>query len=169
MPDPARQPSGSARSFASLLTSFTGARNEPDQPWDMDELGEDAATISYEQALRANLRVRPLEPLDGSPQPPPPTSSSSPEAKKALKTISVTIRVTEDEGQQLHARAKDAGLSVSAYLRSCIFEVESLRVQVKEALLQMRTAPQSPPAEPQSKSPTNWRARLLPLWHRRQA
>jgi hypothetical protein len=39
---------------------------------------------------------------------------------------------------QLRKRAADAGLSVSAYLRSCTFDAESLRAQVKDALARLR-------------------------------
>lgn len=61
-----------------------------------------------------------------------------------LKSASVTIRLSEVESAQLRQRAAEAGLTVSAYLRSCTFEAESLRAQVKEALAQLRPAPSSP-------------------------
>ncbi len=50
------------------------------------------------------------------------------------------MRMTEEECVQLHHRAAEAGLTVSAYLRSCAFEVETLRAQVKEALAQLNAA-----------------------------
>jgi hypothetical protein len=63
------------------------------------------------------------------------------------RNSSVSLRLNEDESEQLRSRAEAAGLSVSAYLRSCIFEVESLRAQVKEAVAQMRqTTASSAPA-----------------------
>jgi len=48
-------------------------------------------------------------------------------------------RLSQTECGQLRTRAAEAGLSISAYLRSCTFEAETLRSQVKEALAQLRT------------------------------
>ena len=60
-----------------------------------------------------------------------------------LKCASITIRVSKAECAQLRARASEAGLTISAYLRSCTLEAESLRAQVKDALAQLRSdAPQ---------------------------
>lgn len=55
-----------------------------------------------------------------------------------LKSASITIRLTRDECAQLRLRAAEAGLTVSAYLRSCTFEAESLRAMVKDTLAQLR-------------------------------
>jgi predicted DNA binding CopG/RHH family protein len=60
--------------------------------------------------------------------------------ERNLKNASITIRLSKAEYDQLHERAGEAGLTVSAYLRSCTFEAESLRAQVKETLAQLRTA-----------------------------
>lgn len=57
------------------------------------------------------------------------------------KTASVTIRLSAAENTQLHERAAAAGMTASAYLRSCLFEAEALRAQVKEALDQFRAVP----------------------------
>lgn len=59
------------------------------------------------------------------------------------KTASVTVRLSKPEYAQMHQRAAEAGMTVSAYLRSCTFEAESLRTQVKEALAQLRSAASS--------------------------
>lgn len=67
-------------------------------------------------------------------------------SERSLKDASITIRMSRAECAQLHKRAAEAGLSVSAYLRSCTFEAESLRAMVKETLAQLRTA--SAPAIP---------------------
>ena len=40
---------------------------------------------------------------------------------------------------QVRARAAEAGLTVSAYFRSCAFEVEQSRTQVKQSLAEMGT------------------------------
>jgi hypothetical protein len=55
-----------------------------------------------------------------------------------LKAASITIRLNKAECAQLRARAAESGMTVSAYLRSCTFEVESLRAQVKDALANLR-------------------------------
>lgn len=143
MPDPTlTESSGHSTSFASLLASLAGAGRKPADAWDTSDLADDVATITYEQALHSHRRVR-----EAGPTAAPPALSGShmpaahSDSKKVRKSSSITIRVTEDEQIQLHARAAEAGLSISAYLRSCIFEAESLRSQVKEALSQMRAAP----------------------------
>jgi hypothetical protein len=85
-----------------------------------------------------------------------------------LKRASITIRLSQAECAQLRQRAAEAGLTVSAYLRSCTFEAESLRAQVKEALAQLRSAAPnaaqvaSTPAQP---SRPGWLSRLLPSAH----
>ena len=56
------------------------------------------------------------------------------------KRASVTVRLTESEFAQLQERATEAGMTVSAYLRSCTFEAESLRAQVKQTLAELRAA-----------------------------
>jgi predicted DNA binding CopG/RHH family protein len=56
-----------------------------------------------------------------------------------LKSASITIRLSKAECAQLRARAAEAGLTISAYLRSCTLEAESLRAQVKDTLAQLRS------------------------------
>jgi hypothetical protein len=46
--------------------------------------------------------------------------------------------MTGEEFALLKSRAEESGLSVSAYMRSCVLEAESLRVQVKQAMAEMR-------------------------------
>jgi hypothetical protein len=79
------------------------------------------------------------------------------------------------ECEQLHRRAADAGLSVSAYLRSCTFEAESLRAMVKDTLAELRLAKsKAKAADPvrlrQSllRGLSDWLARVLHPWHGRQ-
>jgi hypothetical protein len=55
-----------------------------------------------------------------------------------LKSASITIRLSRAECAQLRQRAAEAGLTISAYLRSCAVEAESLRAQVMDTLAQMR-------------------------------
>jgi hypothetical protein len=56
------------------------------------------------------------------------------------KCASITIRLSKTECDQLRKRASQAGLTNSAYLRSCTFEAETLRAQVKDVLAELRTA-----------------------------
>jgi predicted DNA binding CopG/RHH family protein len=58
-----------------------------------------------------------------------------------LKSASITIRLSKAECAQLRKRAAEAGLTVSAYLRSCTFEAESLRALVKDTMAQLRSDP----------------------------
>jgi len=55
-----------------------------------------------------------------------------------LRSASVTIRLSRAECTRLHQRAAEAGLTVSAYLRSCAIEAEALRAQVKQALAELK-------------------------------
>jgi len=176
-------PSGSAPStFASLLARFagqssTGAANA-------DGLADDVVSLSYEQALKAHARYRPAVSLDSlraaefagpnadlpaspelkGPQAAPPDCG----AAESRKSASITIRMSRAESQQLHARAAAAGLTISAYLRSCLFEVESLRAQVKDALAELRSGAEPASAErkpPASVAPPPGRWRFFSRWH----
>jgi len=127
-------PAPPASSFASVLSSLTSTVPASVTPWDDSALAPDVATISYERALQVQARIR----SSGSAVPPPPqaprTNSGAP------RSTIVTLRLSHAESAQLHERATEAGLTVSAYLRSCVFEVEGLRTQVREALSQFRSA-----------------------------
>jgi hypothetical protein len=162
-------------SFANLLATFTGKLQDE---WDNSALAEDMATLTYEKALRQQCHTGiPELPadslLDGTRQPLEVRSRFKKELPQrirlnsALKTASITIRLTAEEQAQLHERAAAAQLSVSAYLRSCIFEAEALRIQVREALSQLRAATPNDPVEAvqsRAQSVRSWRSRLLPLW-----
>ena len=183
--------------FASLLAGFTSPAAKPSSSI-KDGLEDDIATISYEQALRTHARPRsslaseplsslvnasgqsqrkplataqpekglPLTQANGTTVPSPGTSR---EAHR--KSASITIRLSEAECAQLHERAQAAELTISAYLRSCIFEAESLRTQVRDALAQLRpTEPPGASTVPASPTPVrstpvpSWRSRLILHW-----
>jgi predicted DNA binding CopG/RHH family protein len=156
------QPSHTRSSFASLLEQFA-ARNRndvKDTSWNDGDLEADVASLSYDRALRMHART------------PPETAQSAHSADKLMdtsatvskmtvkesslshaetrKSASVTIRLSQNELKLLHARAIESGLNISAYLRSCVFEVEDLRSQVKSTLLELRTVNQKcdPQAQP---------------------
>ncbi len=50
----------------------------------------------------------------------------------------VSVRLTEGEFACLRDRAEESGISVSAYMRSCVVDADQLRAQVKRALAEMR-------------------------------
>ena len=155
-------PTSSASSFASLLSSLTSLPKSP-EPWDLSDLADDVATISYEQALQTHTHMKPSTFAASTP------TNTHRAADSAPRTTIVTLRLSQAESAQLHQRAAEAGLTVSAYLRSCVFEAEALRTQVREALAQFRSAASqdtkvtSAPAQPPS--PT-WRTRFFPHWSR---
>ncbi len=161
--------------FASLLESFTSRAKKREGMWDDSALLDDVATISYEQALRSHRRVPAFavrsadEVQSPFPVTPPQTTHAGKEKKR--KTSSITIRLTAEEETQLHERAAAAQLSVSAYLRSCIFEAEALRTQVKQALAQMQAPlPVSTSTAHVDEQPRNWHERFLSRFsHRAKA
>jgi hypothetical protein len=143
-----------------------GAERQP--TWSDDGLADDVATLSYERALRAHARYRAPEtgdqaltrpadagtggeneaiPAEACPAAPAGAqnaqSEAAREAAKAegrnLKCSSITIRLSKAQGEELRQRAAEAGLTVSAYMRSCTFEAERLRELVRATLLQMRS------------------------------
>jgi Mobilization protein NikA len=57
----------------------------------------------------------------------------------SLRSSALTVRLSQDESALIKARADEAQLSTSAYLRQCALEVETLRVQVRETLAKYRT------------------------------
>ena len=118
---------------------MAAAPQSPEFSWNDSLLAEDVASISYDQALRTHARVQPPSRNDIAAN--AARKSEPAEKPKALKKASITIRLSEPECEQLRQRAAEAGLTVSAYLRSCTLEVESLRAQVKQTLAQMRGAP----------------------------
>jgi predicted DNA binding CopG/RHH family protein len=197
----AAAPSPNASSFASLLAALAAPAPKPEPKpstdWNDSGLADDIATLSYEQALRTHTRYRSADlpyqqdttggqssrrrTPEATPTPPAAqnkTAAADPRTRRrpaALeenrKSASITIRLSKDEGAQLRERAAEAGLTVSAYLRSCIFEAEALRTQVREALAQFRSAAvtdavadQKTPSKPVASAAPAWRTRLFPRW-----
>ena len=173
----------SEASFTAMFSAFTSrplAQNAQDPEFPFQD---DVVSLSYEQALRSATRNRSLSPMplcansagDTIPEQrvaqqkrvQSQAADRRPSAHRMRMSSSVTIRLDEAEGKELRARAAEAGLTVSAYLRSCIFEVDDLRTQVKQTLAQMRTAPAPPasvPAIPLQAPSTGWRDRIFPRW-----
>jgi predicted DNA binding CopG/RHH family protein len=154
-----------APDFAGLLAALAAAKPIELPTWNDEELPQDVATLSYERALRKHARYKSgdAEGLNEAQVPasnPRRSGADAPDvAKPGLrneesmrqsvatvqtserdrKCASVTIRMSNAECEQLRQRAAEAGLSISAYLRSCTFEAEVLRTQVKQALAELRT------------------------------
>lgn len=164
-----------------------------------DGLEDDVTTLSYESALRANARYKPDHSYEwnlpqriestaalvaeeiaarakaaegpgagGNMRVTAPAMSSIPDATR--RRASVTVRLSEVECAQLQKRAAEAGLTVSAYLRSCTFEAEALRAQVKAALAELRAARPAVKNEVAARASRRnswweWLSRLLPQWH----
>lgn len=170
---------------SSSLPSFAGflaALAQPDRAatnrastWSDELLAKDVATLSYEQALRAHARYHGddlvAEPAEAALS--VPVGSAQPEAAlsvhslpvRVLKEASITIRLSREEDAQLRKRAVEAGLTVSAYIRSCTFEAESLRALVKDTLTQFRTS--GPHFQPEL--PNRRRRWSALFWHGRRA
>jgi hypothetical protein len=156
------QPSPTFSDFAGLLATIASPPPDTaeDAPmWNSSDLGEDVATLSYERALRTHARYRPTDRNargNGFPAPQDCAGSGADAAMvsvaaeaestrqpvaaqdRDLRSASVTIRMSKAECARLHRRAAEAGLTVSAYLRSCALEAETLRAQVKLALAEIK-------------------------------
>jgi len=168
---------GAASSFAGLLASMASASNS-EPSWNDDGLAEDVATISYERALRKHGPARGEALVTGAWEGLPgsataveagtsPAASGASPAQLPPRTASITIRLSGPECAQLRRRATEAGLTVSAYLRSCTLEVENLRTQVKQTLADLRSSTSdTPKVEKQSatgRSLTSVWRRLWPI------
>jgi len=78
----------------------------------------------------------------------------------------VSIRLNDTEIERLRQRAAESGISVSAYMRSCVLDAEHLRAQVKQALAEMRASIQPmslPAASMSSAGPAQFPSRLAAL------
>jgi hypothetical protein len=165
------QPSPTLSGFAGLLATLaspppsTRSEAADDAPLgSSSDLGEDVVSLSYEQALRARARYRSAYRSGGSPMPPGslgldagadavmeavaadavPLWQPAGAPERDLRSASVTVRLSKAECERLHRRAAEAGLTVSAYLRSCALEAETLRAQVKQALVELKAGSEPP-------------------------
>ncbi len=111
-------------------TTVSAPPAQPVQPYELRDEEQDPIQELIQDQIHARTQVKAV--------PPPPRSAqkSATPFERNLKRSSITIRMSEEECAQLHRRAAEAGLTVSAYLRSCTFEAEALRAQVKEVLAQ---------------------------------
>jgi predicted DNA binding CopG/RHH family protein len=86
-----------------------------------------------------------------------------------LKSASITIRLSKTECAQLRNRAAEAGMTVSAYLRSCSLEAESLRAMVRDTMAKMRTEAERDRRAEDEAGPRVWFSWLRRLWPRGRA
>lgn len=154
------------------------------QPANADPFSADAELFSYEEA--SAVASQPAAPSIASPgaiagSQPAATPEQLPGFLRTapyvrnLKDSSITIRMSKAECAQLHRRAAEAGMTVSAYLRSCTFEAESLRKMVKDTLAQLRSvtahakpAPPAPALRARFRKLAVWLARLFTPWNSSQ-
>jgi predicted DNA binding CopG/RHH family protein len=150
-----------ANDFARLLAALAAAKPTELPAWNDDASPEDVTTLSYERALRRRARYKPgdmvpphetrLGPSGLASQSETPQRSqvrgslrqaaaAASTSERDRKCASVTIRMSQEECERLRERAVEAGMTISAYLRSCTFEAEALRAQVKQALTELRSA-----------------------------
>jgi hypothetical protein len=139
------------------------------EPFCYEEASSDTSTAAQQPMTQypASLGAIPgLEPM-ATPAQEPSLYRAAP-FDRNLKDASITIRMSKAECAQLHRRAAEAGLTVSAYLRSCTFEAESLRAMVKDTLARLRSVTdQANPAHAPRRFGRiiRWLARLLTPWH----
>jgi len=146
--EPSPDPSSDQAGFAKVLAGFTASGKKPPES-DLDGLEDDIATFSYEQDLRTHPAPRtataPAARTASASQESPAVSASG---QKARRAASVTVRLSASEAEQLHLRAAEAGITVSAYMRSCAFEVDALRAEVKSTVAELRAATAARPEPP---------------------
>ena len=191
-PSALEAPEAPSRDFAGFLARFAGGDKTVRPQSEPDEGDEDVASLTYEHALRShscssrvsapdqperNSGANSLTPgihrlattrseLPDAAMP----HETNPPPQSGRRCSSITVRLSAAESEQLRLRAAEAGMTASAYLRSCAFEVESLRAEVKTTLSQLRSL-NATKAEPiQSGKRRSWfrfiklpnRARLQP-------
>jgi hypothetical protein len=125
----------------------THARYKQADPgdWALTQVA-DSGPLNADEALQADSA--PAAPTATLPAEPDWSKDAEPKVTHGLsamldpnrKCASITIRLSKAESEQLRRRSAEAGLTVSAYLRSCTFEAEALRAQVKETLAELRRA-----------------------------
>ncbi|MGD0860949.1 MAG: hypothetical protein ABR912_16770 [Terracidiphilus sp.] len=161
------------------------ARHRSADPY--EPASDSSLTVSADPGLFRNREVVPAAALPAGLAATPNAASSAREdvqprtalgvpaaLDRNLKSASITIRMNRAECAQLHKRAAEAGLTVSAYLRSCTFEAESLRALVKDTLAQLRSEPLNANRAKEDQAAANqvdskpirrsWRQWLRQLW-----
>ena len=133
-------------SYERAIEQYTRSRGDgaPFRPHDYFAEQPSLVTAGRQELHQAS--TAPPEPCKAELQAAAPVREEN-RLEQSRKRASVTVRLTESEYAQLHERATEAGMTVSAYLRSCTFEAESLRAQVKQTLAELRATAQQTPAK----------------------
>jgi hypothetical protein len=156
-----------ARYRSSQATDRSLTQPADPEPFCYEEASSDASATAPQPAAASSRTIPGLEPASALDQ--NPIFNRAAAFERGLKDASITIRMSKAECAQLHRRAAEAGLTVSAYLRSCTFEAESLRAMVKDTLAQLRsvTAQAKPAASVPSRFSrvARWLRSLLTPWH----
>jgi hypothetical protein len=137
-------------SFAGALAAFASDAARLDPVSLDDGLADDIAVLSYENAVRTPPSFDSADAAMHTED-----HANQPESLDR-KSASITIRMSRAECAQLRKRAAAASLSVSAYMRSCILEAETLRAQVRQALAELRAATPDAPQLAEKQSPRRW-------------
>ena len=143
--------------------SAKGRRDDSLSPASERLAGALRETSRTRRSKKSQGASQPAYPLDESDYQPSESalehSKKQPEAIVALAPASqeialdlrrtfVSIRLTEKEFARLRDRADESGVSVSAYMRSCVLDAETLRSQVKRALAEIRAFSARPVPNP---------------------
>lgn len=134
--------------------------------WNAREQTDNAVTLDHESVVRKHPRYqiadRHANQADSL------AGDSSVDAHD-LGHSGVTIRLSHAECARLRRRASETGLTVSAYLRSCVLEADSLRAQVKVALGELqrvssrgKSSGKSNLGRPEPQHSSSWLRRLFP-------
>jgi hypothetical protein len=137
----------SPQSFAEMLTTLASparAETNPEPEWSSGDRDEDGPHL--DEALTKR-------------------SGDAGADHHEIRSVSVTVRLSKAECARLHERAAEAGVTVSAYMRSCTFKGEAPRPQVKETLAELKSATSKENAARTARKPRSWfgpLARLFP-------
>jgi mobilization protein NikA len=158
------------------VISYESALKSRARRWGVDPIADESLTGTDDGVVIGEGSARTAQPAPVRAPDSPPSSSrlSITEADVPVtvhdpsqsKRVRITIRMSEAEYALIRDRAAEAGLAVSAYLRTCTAEIETLRAQVKEMLAQLRQSASGPdasePAAPRRQTPARWLAHLWP-------
>lgn len=139
-----------SQSFAGLLGAVAAparAETNPESEWSSRDLGENGSHLDETLTKRADE-----------------AGANHPE----IRSVSVTVRLSKAECAHLHERAAEAGVTISAYMRSCTFKAETPCAQVKEALAELKSATSKEIAARPARKSRSWfgpLAQLLPHRH----
>ncbi len=116
--------------------------------------------VAYEPEPTGLLRVKPTfaEVVDKE------IARAAEDLSVRARSVALTVRLAPDESALVKARAAEANISISAYLRQCALDVDLLREHVEQVLSESRAASAIPDpvplalrAEERPHTSVNWR------------